>query len=211
MRALMLEVPETLLAHRRQHGLDRWDEMWEGMLHMVPPPHHEHGRLNDELGTYLKLHWEADCLGKTFPETGVKRPGVPSQQQLGEAIPSDYRVPDRSFLCPERYGLLQGGWIVGGPDAVLEIVSPGDESRQKLPFYLALGVREAILIDRDSKQVEIFRASASEFVAAAPDAAGWIASEVLKTELRREVVRDGRVRLHIRRSDLPERGRVIEG
>lgn len=39
----MLEVPEGLLAERARLGHDRFDEMWEGVLHMVPPPRSEVG------------------------------------------------------------------------------------------------------------------------------------------------------------------------
>jgi len=34
----MLEAPEELLAERRRKGHDRFDEVWEGVLHMLPPP-----------------------------------------------------------------------------------------------------------------------------------------------------------------------------
>ncbi|MGI9120683.1 MAG: hypothetical protein ACR2G7_11290 [Acidimicrobiales bacterium] len=38
MRAVLLEAPQSLLEERRRLGLDIFDEMWEGVLHMVPPP-----------------------------------------------------------------------------------------------------------------------------------------------------------------------------
>jgi hypothetical protein len=38
----MLDVPAALLAERQRLGLDLFDEMWEGELHMVPPPSAEH-------------------------------------------------------------------------------------------------------------------------------------------------------------------------
>ena len=46
----MLDVPESLLDERRRLGLDVFDEVWEGVLHMVPPPSGEHQRLELELG-----------------------------------------------------------------------------------------------------------------------------------------------------------------
>lgn len=39
-----MEVPEAMLAERRRLGLDRRDEMWNRVLHMVPPPG---GRIKD--------------------------------------------------------------------------------------------------------------------------------------------------------------------
>ena len=49
-------------------------------------------------------------------------------------------------------------WFVrrGQRDAVLEIRSPNDESYEKLPFFAKLGVREVVIIDPDTKRVEVF-------------------------------------------------------
>jgi Uma2 family endonuclease len=203
MRAVMLEVPEYLLEERRRLGHDRWDEMWDGELHMVPPPHGEHGRLNDHLGAFFLLHWEMLGLGRSYPETGVKRPGVEDDPVL--KAPRDYRTPDRSFLLPERYGRFEGGWIVGGPDVALEIVSPGDESRAKLPFYLSVGVREVVLIERRTRAVEVLRATEAGWAQVKPSAEGWVRSDVLRTEWRA----DGPALL-VRRWDEPARELRLE-
>ncbi|HVE87525.1 MAG TPA: Uma2 family endonuclease, partial [Myxococcales bacterium] len=45
----MLEAPSELLEDRRRKGLDRFDEVWEGVLHMVPPPSRWHQELEGEL------------------------------------------------------------------------------------------------------------------------------------------------------------------
>jgi len=210
MRSVLARVPHELLEERRRLGLDRWDEVWEGVLHMVPPPHGDHGRLNDDLGFFFKLHWEQEGLGLTYPETGVRRPDAPSQPELGEGVPSDYRTPDRSFLLPPRYGAYREGWIVGGPDVVLEVVSPRDESRAKLPFYFALGVREVVLIDRSTHEVEVLRAGPTGFEPVPASEDGWIECRTLRTRLRRVVDEEG-TRLHLRRTDDPAREHWISG
>jgi Uma2 family endonuclease len=203
MRAVMIEVDEDFIQERQKLGHDRRDEMWDGELHMVPQPAPEHQDLNDWLGTFFKTHWQARGEGRTFPDVGVKPPGVKVVRVAGEKRPKDYRVPDRSFLLPERYDRLRGAWIVGGPDVVLEILSPGDESVDKLPFYFDLGVREVIFIDRDSREVTIYRRGKKEFVATAAEK-GWTRSHVLATELRRKLVAKKPV-LHLRRIDEPSR------
>jgi hypothetical protein len=38
----MARVPSDLLAWRKTTGADRFDEMWEGVLHMVAAPNREH-------------------------------------------------------------------------------------------------------------------------------------------------------------------------
>jgi hypothetical protein len=53
MRAVLLEVPEVMLAERRKFGLDGRDEVWDGVLHMVPPPGRPHQEMGGEL--YLVL------------------------------------------------------------------------------------------------------------------------------------------------------------
>ena len=48
MRAVV-HVPDEELAERRARGLDHWDEMWEGVLHMTPAPTVDHQRILDAL------------------------------------------------------------------------------------------------------------------------------------------------------------------
>lgn len=52
-RAVLLEVPQGLLEERRRKGLDVWDEVWDGVLHMVPPPSGVHQRFAFRLGVAL--------------------------------------------------------------------------------------------------------------------------------------------------------------
>jgi Uma2 family endonuclease len=49
------------------------------------------------------------------------------------------------------------GFIAGGPDLLLEIYSPGDETYQKIDWYGEQGVRELVIINRDTKGVELYR------------------------------------------------------
>jgi hypothetical protein len=53
----MLEAPQALLDERRRLGLDRRDEMWDGVLHVVPPPKDAHQSLGAEF--FLDRVWEA--------------------------------------------------------------------------------------------------------------------------------------------------------
>jgi Uma2 family endonuclease len=72
----------------------------------------------------------------------------------------------------------------GGPDAVIEIRSPEDETYDKLPFYAALGVRDIIVIDRDSKRPEVYRLAGAEYVAPAQDSDGWLRAEAMTVRFR---------------------------
>lgn len=187
MRAVLVHVTEQELADRRARGLDRWDEMWQGVLHMTPAPSVEHQRILDELIVFF---------GKRPAATGggTLRSGI--NVFRGRSSKTDYRIPDLTFVSAGRAHLLQeDGVRGGGPDAVVEIRSPEDETYEKLPFYAALGVREVIVIDRDTKRPEVYRLAGPQYVMLQPDSDGWLVSEPLGVRFCQ--VADVRARLAI--------------
>ncbi len=56
--------------------------------------------------------------------------------------------------------------ICGPADFLVEIISPGDKSRDKVGFYAALRVRELLVIDRYSWSLELYRLGGNELVLA---------------------------------------------
>jgi Uma2 family endonuclease len=139
MRAVMLEVPEALLEQRRRSGADRWDEVWEGVLHMVPPPSDQH----QAFGTYLLL-----ALGPIASAAGLE----PRYEGGYFRATDDYRLPDLLFARREHF--THRG-LEGPADLVVEILSPGDESRDKLAFYAAMSVKELLLVDPVTREFEL--------------------------------------------------------
>jgi Uma2 family endonuclease len=127
---------EELKERRRRSGLDRLDEVWEGVLHMVPAPHGRQAKIAQQL---------AELLGPLARGGGLE-PAM-HEFNLGESE-HDFRVPDgglhREFSDRVFY-----------PTAalVVEIVSPEDESWQKLPFYAAHGVDEVLIVDPQKHSV----------------------------------------------------------
>ncbi len=69
---------------------------------------------------------------------------------------------------------------------VVEIRSPGDESYEKLEFYALLGVPEAWVIHRDSKQPEVHRLAGTGYQLVDPDPDGWHRSRQVPVEMRGE-------------------------
>jgi Uma2 family endonuclease len=139
MRTLVLDPPtaglDPLLERRRRSGLDRLDEVWEGVYHMVPAPSHAHGDLESQLHAILRpLARRADLR-------------MIGQSNLGEGE-HDFRVPDSALHRPG----VHGTWH---PTAalVVEIVSPGDETWEKLPFYAARRVDEVLIVDPQERSV----------------------------------------------------------
>jgi Uma2 family endonuclease len=137
----MLDVPAGLLAERKRLGHDRFDEMWEGELHMVPPPSEEHQRVGGRL--YALLLALADEAGLHVRyETGLFDPSYPADES--------YRQPDL-VVFDEAVRSTRG--VEGAARLVIEIRSPGDETFQKQPFWERVGVAEVVVIDRDDKSV----------------------------------------------------------
>jgi Uma2 family endonuclease len=174
-RVLWLDPPQELLEDRRRKGLDRFDEVWDGVLHMVPPPAFEHSTIQHDLETILNELIQRRGLGKARPQVGVR----PS----GSGI-SNYRVPDITVLSPKRYSMVADGWVNGGPDLVIEVRSPGDETYEKFSFYASLAVDEILVVDRDSKQPELYRLAGKEYHAVSSDADGWLALKTFPIALR---------------------------
>lgn len=162
MRALMLEVPTSLLEERRRLGLDLFDEMWEGELHMVPPPTSGHQSTGTDLLVVLVPIALAVGLRMLY-ETGLYDPDV--------ADHSSYRVPDLSVFDP---AILSARGIEGAAHLVVEIRSPGDESYDKLPYYERLGVREVLIVDPSERTVRLWTNRPDGLSETTPDADGGV-------------------------------------
>jgi Uma2 family endonuclease len=137
-------IPTSMLEERRRLGHDRFDEVWEGVLHMVPQPTSVHQRIEASLSEALKRIAVArgfECLWNL----GLHDPKVPTQ--------TSYRAPDVVVFA--RTHLSMRG-VEGVAELVVEIISPNDESRDKLPFYARVGVREVWLLDPAKKTIEVF-------------------------------------------------------
>ena len=139
VRTVILDPPsaglDELVQRRARSGLDRLDEIWEGELHMVPAPSHAHGDLESQLHALLR---------PLARQAGLTMTG---QVNLGDSE-HDFRVPDGALHRPGA-----GGTWHPTAALVIEIVSPGDESWEKLPFYAAHHVDEILIVDPHKQTV----------------------------------------------------------
>lgn len=206
MRAIYIDVSEELIRQRRRLGIDRHDEMWDGELHMPPPPSWEHQGIDQGLSHFFLVHWQNLGEGHFRSNVGVRPRNVPLLDIAGEKLPEDYRAPDLVFLATGTRARLQRGWVVGAPDALIEIRSPGDETYEKFPFYHALGVPELIVIHRDSKAVEVYARAKREYRRVSTNPDGSVTSMVLDTVFRTaRGTRGALPTLHLQRGRDPER------
>src|SRR4051812_7743820 len=176
MKAVMANVPEHILEWRRRTGADRWDEMWEGVLHIAPSPNRDHQDFELALAMWLRLNWAEPKGCRVYHRIIISEPGT---------WPDNYCIPDLVLLAPERFHIDCNEYFDGGPDAVVEIHSPGDEAYEKLPFYASIGVREVWVIDRDTREPELFKLVEGEFQICESGFESWIKSNVTGVEIRR--------------------------
>jgi Uma2 family endonuclease len=155
MRAVLLDVPEAMLDERRRLGLDGRDEMWDGVLHMVPPAGGPHQEFAGEL--FLVLAPLAKRRGlRPYYETGLFR------------TDTNYRVPDQLYCRPEH----ESERGAEGAELVVEIRSAGDETYEKIDFYAELGVREMLIAHPGDRRVELLRAVGGRLLPVSADAEG---------------------------------------
>lgn len=137
MRTLLPDPPPAELREsiqrRKRLGQDRRDEVWEGVLHVVPAPSHRHSTVGAQVTRLLA------------PAAGRAGLTVSLDFNLGDSE-NDFRVPDAGLHRP-------GAAEMWHPTAalVVEIISPGDETWEKLPFYAGHRVEEVLIVDPDAR------------------------------------------------------------
>lgn len=141
-----------VLDERRRKGLDKRDEVWAGVLHMVPPAESLHNTMARDLFVVLLRIARRLGLDARF-EIGLFDPRVKDDKE--------YRVPDLVVVPPH---LISKRGVEGKATLVIEVLSPGDESREKLPFYAAVGVREVWLVDPATRGFEVLALRDGELV-----------------------------------------------
>jgi Uma2 family endonuclease len=181
MDTLILDPQQSqrLLAERHARGLDRFDEVWEGVYVMAPAPNDEHQDVGGGFTEVLRTIVDREGLGKARP--GINLTGDPVDWQ------HDYRVPDLAVFLNDSPAVCHGAFWSGPPDFVVEIISPFDKTREKLDFYRRLGTRELLIVDRDPWRLELYRLQSgtlAKIQTVAPGDAGLIQSDILPLSLR---------------------------
>lgn len=131
------------LARRRELGQDLFDEVWEGVYHVAPSPHRRHGDVDDQIAALLRPL--------------ARQVGLWPSGPLNVGEPDDYRVPDRAYLRDRHMDTF-----VPTAAAVVEIVSPEDETFAKFPFYVSRGIEELLIVDPQASSVQWYRRDGHE-------------------------------------------------
>ncbi len=113
MPTLVLGTPppelDALLERRRRADADRFDEVWEGVYHMVPVPSHAHGRTEAQTARTAARASDRRGVGDHQPVQlgrvrarlpGARRRAAPSWR--GRDVASERRARDRDRLAGRR-------------------------------------------------------------------------------------------------------------
>lgn len=140
------------------------DELVAGLVVREPRPGGRHGSVQAEVAYRLRRYLEDHPGGRVIVESGF----------VLQREPGTVRGPDVAFVAPEqlRGEELPTGWIEGGPDLAVEVVSPSDTVRglrEKAEEYLAAGTRLVWIVDAEGRTVEEHRPGAPPRLFAAGD------------------------------------------
>lgn len=152
------DLAEELIADRRARGADHHDEVWEGVYMMSPLADDEHQFITGRIHTILDL-----VIG--LPGLGVVRPGVNVSDLLRDWT-KNYRCPDVAVRLEGGRAEIRDSYWLGGPDFLVEVVSPDDQTYEKLPFYESIGTREVLVIDRRPWTLLLYRLTDGKLVEA---------------------------------------------
>jgi Uma2 family endonuclease len=178
---------ERMIADRKRMGLDVYDEVWNGVYVMPSAPTVAHQRLVHS----LQVIFDAVVI---VPGRGDILPGANVTDR--HDWKQNYRIPDVIVMLHGGRAVNHDSYILGGPDLVVEIESPGDATDDKIPFYAEVRVRELLIIHRDTRAVRLLRHDGDNLAEVEPSDhrnKRWLLSEVLPLAFRRRTRRGERL------------------
>lgn len=171
MTMVLADPDPDWLAERASRGVDRWDEVWDGVLHVPPTP-----------STFHQI-FERDLEDVLLPL--ARKHGLDAIHQVSVIDPDkglkNYRTPDITIANPSDFS-RRGAEATA--ELVVEILSPHDEAREKFPFYAARRIPEYWIVDPDTREIEVYILRGNTYFAVAPNRDGVIYAPRLQLELQ---------------------------
>ena len=165
---------DEFMAGRADDPRAEFDECWEGRIVVPPVPNTEHFRMQMRLAEACSAVIDWDAGDQAVPGGNVT--------DRDEGWTKNYRNPDVIVHLAGGRAIDRGPYWLGGPDLVMEVISPGEDPQAKFYFYAAVGCREVLVLDRDPWSLELYRLDGDTLAlagrSALPDSAP-VASEVL--------------------------------
>ena len=143
------DLAKRVIAEREATDGTAHDEVWNGVYVMSPLPNMLHQLLVSNL---------VRAFASVVDEAGGDRvfPGV-NVSDRDRGWKKNFRAPDVVVILHDNPGKDCGTHWRGGPDLVVEILSPGDRARAKRRFYASVGVRELLIVGRYPWELELYR------------------------------------------------------
>ena len=125
-------------------------ELVRGRVVTVPGPGVEHGEIQVNVASAIKVFLKSNPIGRVVTESGA----------ITERKPDTVRGPDVSYYSKERLPLDKRvvGYHTEVPDLCVEVMSPFNSLKQlkaKAKEYLFAGVRMVWIIDPEERTVTI--------------------------------------------------------
>jgi Uma2 family endonuclease len=149
MRNLLLDPLQT------SSESDRYLEVWNGVTVMSPIANNEHQKLITRLMAPLIEVIISKDLGEVYPGLNVS--------DRGEDWSFNYRGPDIAVVLKGNPAIDHGTHLQGGPDFLIEIISPREDAYAKFEFYAQVKTREVLVVHRDPWALELFRQDDEQF------------------------------------------------
>jgi Putative restriction endonuclease len=195
VRILDPALSREVIRQRQERGIDKYDEVWEG-VYIVPPlainPHQDLATALAAIG-FIVITLEGHGRVEAGANVSDRRSGW-----------------EHNFRDPDVVVVLDGSRAVdcrthwmGGPDFLIEVRTPGDETEEKIQFYSRIQVRELLVIHRDTRELRLYRHDGQELRLVEPsDFRGkkWLVSAVVPLAFRRKAQR-GEPATEVRRTD----------
>ena len=143
------DLQRQVIARRRANGSDRWDEVWDGVYVLQPLPNNEHQAIVTRLCTVLDTIIGLTGRGQVLPGANVSN--------RDDDWTANYRCPDVVVFLTGTAAVNRDTHWLGGPDFAIEVVSPDDQTWDKLPFYESVGTRELLIVGREPWSLELYR------------------------------------------------------
>ncbi|MSR13310.1 MAG: Uma2 family endonuclease [Gammaproteobacteria bacterium] len=147
MSASRPRIPFTYADYKSlPESMDRRYELLAGDLFMVPAPTTVHQIVSQNIEFILLTYVRRTLRGRVLDS--------PVDVVLGTGAAREVVQPDILFVAAERASIITRPEVVGCPDLVIEVLSPGTEERDcnyKKTLYARYGAREYWIVDPDAK------------------------------------------------------------
>jgi Uma2 family endonuclease len=154
-RSIIMAVATTPLTYaeflKLPEAMQRCEVIDGELRYMTPVPTTVHQRISRSLFRLLDSFVVSHGLGEVFY--------APLDVLIRQA-PLRVRQPDLLFISQPRLGIIDRQHVEGGPDLVVEILSPGNtrvDLEEKLADYAATEVQECWLVSPEGRTVEVLR------------------------------------------------------